>query len=139
MITYQRRLLRIQLIVIFSYFVIKFVIRPIVLENKYAGLVKIFVLSYPNFCEAVAGTIVLTFILLIINGRRGKEGFKLKEKHLYLIAVLIAGIYVLLQEFKIHNLGGINVYDPYDVIFSIVGLIVAFCLLIKIKPKYIER
>jgi len=125
--------------VILSYFVIKFFVRPIVLENKDSGLAKIFVLSFPNFCEAVAGSIVTVFVLLIINKRIVKEGFRLKEKHLYLISILISGIYVLLQEFKIHNLGGLNVYDPYDVLFSILGLIVAFFLFKNIEPRYIVR
>jgi len=137
MVTSQNILLRIQLLIIASYLVIKFLIRPIVIENEYTGLIKTFALSYPNFCEAIAGSIVIAFMLLIINGKFWKKDFRLKEKYIPLISILISGIYVLLQEFKIHNIGGRNVYDPYDVIFSILGLIIAFGLLLYIKPKYI--
>ena len=137
MVTSQNILLRIQLIIIASYFVLKFLIRPIVIENEYTGLIKTIALSYPNFSEAIAGSIVIAFILLVINGKFGKKGLKLEEKHIPIISILTSGIYVLLQEFKIHNIGGTNVYDPYDAIFSILGLIVAFGLLIYIKPKYI--
>jgi len=132
MVTSQIILLRIQLLIIASYLVIKFLIRPIVIENEYTGLIKTFALSYPNFCEAIAGSIVIAFMLLIINGKFWKKDFRLKEKYIPLISILISGIYVLLQEFKIHNIG-----DPYDVIFSILGLIIAFGLLLYIKPKYI--
>ena len=112
----------------------KFLIRPIVIADESTGIIKIFALSYPNFCEAIVGSIVITFMLLILNGKFKK----IKEKYIPLISILIAGIYVLLQEFKIHNIGGTNVYDPYDVIFSIMGLIVAFCLLTYIEPRSVS-
>jgi len=115
---------------------VKFLIRPIVIENEITGLIKIFSMSYPNFCEAIAGTIVIAFMLLVINGKFGKKGLGLKEEYIPLISILTSGIYVLLQEFKIHNIGGTNVYDPYDVIFSIIGLIIAYGLLLYVKPKY---
>jgi len=137
MVTSQNILLRIQLVIIASYFVVKFLIRPIIIENENTGLIKTFVFSYPNFCEAIAGSIVIAFILLVINGKFWKNEFRHKEKYIPFISILISGSYVLLQEFKIHNIGGRNVYDLYDVIFSVLGLIIAFCLLLYIKPKYI--
>ena len=122
--------------VIASYFLVKFMIRPAILESGRAGIFKVFVLSYPNFCEAVAGTIVVAFLLLLFSGRLCKETKEI-EKYIALIATGLSGAYVILQELKIHNIGGVNVYDPYDVLFSVVGLIVAFCLLRYTKPKYI--
>jgi hypothetical protein len=106
-------------------------------ENGYNGIVKIFVLSYPNFCEAIAGTIVITTLLLVLKGKFRKSIGWLKEKHVPIISTLICGVYVILQEFKIHNIGGANVYDPYDVTFSIIGLVFGYIILIFIKPKYI--
>ena len=47
----------------------------------------------------------------------------------------MAGVYVLLQEFKIHNLGGNNVFNSTDVFFSILGLVVSIFLLYYIKPS----
>lgn len=133
----MKALIRIYLGAIISYFVVKFVVRPFILENEYTGLVKIFVLSYPNFCEAVAGTLVVVFNLLLLRGFliKKKPTYIIQEKLLYLIGSLLAGIYVILQEFKIHNLGGRNVYDPYDVVFSVAGLIITYFLLIRVKPS----
>jgi len=133
--TGQRKLLRINLLIIVSYFLMKFLVRPFVLDNDFPEVFQILVLSYPNFCEAVAGTIVLTFFGLWLRSSISKEKSKPKEKVIYLLCVSVAAVYVLLQEFKVHNLGGNNVYDSYDVLFSIIGLIVAYLLLIWIKPK----
>lgn len=138
MITAQQTLLRIQLGVIAAYMVVKFFLRPLVLESEYGGLLQIFVLSFPNFCEAVAGTIFITFAVLLLKNRFFVNS-KLKEKQLYLISVLLAGVYVLLQEFKIHNLGGNNIYDPFDVVFSIFGLLTVLYILNRLNPKIIDH
>ncbi|MEZ5288410.1 MAG: hypothetical protein R2712_27110 [Vicinamibacterales bacterium] len=45
---------------------------------------------------------------------------------IYLLSVAITGAYVVLQEVKVHNLGGRNVYDPNDVVASIIGLVMMF-------------
>lgn len=138
MITAQNTLLRIQFGIIASFIIVKFLMRPFVLQNNFPEAIKIFVLSYPNFCEAIIGTIALTYILLMITARATKNKPKFKERYVYLISVLAAGVYVILQEFRIHNLGGINVYDPYDVLFSVLGLITAYFLLIRVNPKIIN-
>ena len=52
-----------------------------------------------------------------------------------MLATAAAAVYVILQEFKIHNLGGENVYDPYDVVFSVIGLITAYLILHTLKPR----
>ena len=65
-----------------------------------------------------------------MNSKVGIKSFKHREKYIPFVSVLISGTYVLLQEYKVHNLGGNNVFDMYDVIFSIVGLIVILSLLI---------
>jgi hypothetical protein len=54
---------------------------------------------------------------------------------LYLLAVTFAGIYVITQELKIHNLGGQNIYDPNDVVFSILGLIIGFSIVLYFDRK----
>ena len=46
----------------------------------------------------------------------------IKDEYFYFVAVGLASIYSVTQEFKYHNLGGNNVYDPYDVIASLIGL-----------------
>ncbi len=137
MITSQQILLRIQLLVIVSYVIVKFYFRPLILENAHGGVLKIFVLSYPNFCEAVVGTIFITFILLLLNRKLNKNSFRSFEKFIPFLATLFSGGYVILQELKIHNFGGSNTYDINDIIFSIIGLISTFILLQYLQPKTI--
>lgn len=50
---------------------------------------------------------------------------------IYLLATLLAGTYVLTQEFKLHNLGGRNVYDPYDALASIIGIVGMLLVLVR--------
>lgn len=132
-------LVSIQLWTIVSYFIVKFLCRPVIVSNDYPPVLKTFVLSYPNFCEAIAGTITVMYILLTLQGIATNRSFQinLKEKHLYIIGVILSGAYVILQELKIHNLGGKNVYDFNDVVFSITGLITIYILLLRIKPKMV--
>lgn len=113
----------------------KFLIRPFVLGNDLPALAQIFVLSFPNLCEAVVGTLVVTYIGLVLNNKFLQPSVRLKNAHIYSMATILAGVYVILQEFKIHNLGGRNVYDPYDVLFSIIGLFMSYLLLLYIKPS----
>lgn len=136
----------IKLLIIFfgvvgSYFIVKFIIRPLVAGNENLGFIDMVVFSYPNFCEAVVGVIFLTLLLLIAKGMLmiKNPNLVIKEKWLYLTAVVIAGIYVILQEFKIHHLGGENIFDMNDVVFSILGLITIYVILLKIEPKIIDE
>ena len=127
------KLARIQIIVIALFAFFKF-IRPSVLESHPNEWVKITLLSLPNFFEAIVGVLILTAIGLSLNQRILSTNKQLQSNSIYLLAVLLAGIYVLTQEFKIHNLGGNNVFDQNDVVFSIVGLIVGYLVIRRMKP-----
>ncbi len=131
------KLARIQIGVIILFIFNKLLLRPYVLENEFPMFFKIFVLSFPNFCEAIIGTLSITYIGLYINSKSFIMS-KLNEQHIYLFATIAAGIYVILQEIKIHNLGGKNTYDPYDVLFSLMGLIITCFFLFYMKPKVDE-
>ncbi len=128
------KLLRIELLVIVL-FVVGKRSRPFFLEGDYPEWWKIFLLSFPNFCEAIIGTLTLTMLGLIFNRRWLKPEHQLQSRHIYIIATLLASIYVIAQEFKLHNIGGKNVFDPMDVVFSVVGLIVAYTLVHFLQPK----
>lgn len=78
------------------------------------------------------GTIVLTYIGLYINSKYVTKKFK--ENRVYLLATIGCAIYVITQEFKLHNLGGNNVFDINDVLFSIIGLVIAYLIVHFIKP-----
>lgn len=115
--------------IVFILFILnKFYLRPWVLENELPELFQIFVFSVPNLIEAILGTIILTGILLQLRQYSNK---KIKDSSIYLIAVIISSLYVISQELKFHNLGGNNVYDPYDLIASILGLLMIFMIIKK--------
>ena len=105
----------------------KFYLRPWVLENELPELFQIFVLSLPNFCEAILGTLLLTGILMQLRLYLPKPN-KMKNSLIYLAAVAISSVYVISQELEFHNLGGNNVYDPYDIMASIIGLLMTFLI-----------
>lgn len=130
------KLARIQILMAVLFILGKLWLRPFVLERDFHIALDILVLSLPNFFEGIVGVISLTYVGLYLNHRFVKSEKKLKDKHLYLIATLLAAAFVLTQEFKIHNLGGNNVFDPYDVLFSIIGLTLGFAIVWKINPKY---
>lgn len=126
------KLARVELIIIPIFIFFKF-IRPSVLRSSSPEFFKIALLSLPNFFEAVIGTLTLTGIGLLINDRLS-ERHQIKPKLIYLLAVILAGIYVSTQELKIHNLGGSNVFDRNDLVFSFIGLIIGYWIVIRIKP-----
>lgn len=128
------RLARIQIATIVLFVINKMLVRPYVLERDFSEPFRVFVFSFPNLCEAIVGTLTLTYIGLFINYRRIQPSRRIRDSYLYLLATLIAAVYVVLQELKIHNLGGENVYDPFDVVFSLIGLVIAHGILILIKP-----
>lgn len=123
-----RKLAGIELIIIVVFIFFK-AIRSSVLATDAPAFFKLFLLSFPNFCEAIVGILTLTMLGLYLSRGRG-----IKTNLIYIAATILAAIYVITQEFKIHNLGGKNIYDPNDVIFSLVGLAVGFILVYRIKP-----
>ena len=107
----------------------KFVLRPWVLENEMSELFQIIVLSIPNLIEAIVGTLLLTGILLQMKHRFYMKIGHIKDEYFYLFAVGLASVYSVSQEYKYHNFGGNNVYDPYDVIASLIGLVITYGLI----------
>ena len=100
----------------------KFVLRPWVLERDSAEALVVLVYSLPNFIEAIAGTLLLTVMALQLRARFHERLGRLNDPSVFLIASALAGLYVVSQELEFHNLGGNNVYDPYDLLASLLGL-----------------
>lgn len=123
--TYVQKLVRIQLLMIALFAILKFT-RPGVLESNAPGWIKLTLLSLPNFFESVIGTLVLTAIGCQLNDRLRTKEKRLKKLALISIATFLTGLYVITQELKIHNLGGNNVYDFNDIIGSLIGLFAGF-------------
>jgi len=107
----------------------KLYLRPWILENELSGFVLILTYSIPNLIEAIIGTLILTGILLQLRQSFNDKLGTIKDVNLRILAVVIATIYVISQELKFHNLGGNNVYDPYDLIASIMGLMGTFAVI----------
>lgn len=128
--------LRLMAGVVVAYLLNKFALRPFVVRNEISGWISTFTFSWPNLCEAVCGTILLTNLALIANAALLTEPRRLKMLTIYIVTTLLAASYVILQELKIHNLGGRNVYDFNDVLFSIAGLALTFGYLLVKQPKY---
>lgn len=124
-------------VVIMAYFLVKFLMRPFVIKQEALDFLNVFVYSFPNFCEAVTGSIFITLLLIVGNGllTNINAGYRINEKLLYFAAVIIAGAYVLLQEYNVHSLGGINVFDPNDALFSIIGLATAYSIINVVNPR----
>ncbi|WGD33984.1 hypothetical protein [Olleya sp. YS] len=130
------KLARVELIIIPIFIFLK-LIRPSVLDSESPEFFKIALLSFPNFFEAIIGTLTLTGLGLIVNDKLNRR-YQIRTRSIYILAVILAGIYVLTQELKIHNLGGNNVFDINDLIFSFVGLIIGYWIVLKIKPNIID-
>lgn len=124
------KLTRIQVLTICVFVIIKFN-RPAVLRSETPDIIKTVFLSLPNFIEGFIGVLILTGLFLYINHKWIRKFSHLK---VYILAMALAGVYVITQELRIHNLGGNNVYDPNDVLFSILGLALGGWVIYKIKP-----
>lgn len=107
----------------------KLYLRPWILENDVPNIFLIFTYSIPNLIEAIIGTLILTGILFQTRQCFDQKLDSLKDIHIHMVAVSVASIYVISQELKFHNLGGNNVYDPFDLIASVLGLIGTFIIL----------
>ncbi|SFN87077.1 hypothetical protein [Salegentibacter flavus] len=104
----------------------KLFIRPWLLENDVPGIFLIVTYSIPNLIEATVVTLLLTGILLQIRQLFNRKFGSIKDRYIHISAVCLASIYVISQEIKLHNLGGNNVYDPYDIVASLLGLLATF-------------
>ena len=107
----------------------KLYLRPWILENEFSGFLLILTLSIPNLLEAIIATLILKGILLQLNQYYLSKTNAIKEITLRISAVALAAIYVISQELKFHYLGGNNVYDPYDLIASAIGLVGTFTVI----------
>ncbi|WP_299712778.1 hypothetical protein [uncultured Tenacibaculum sp.] len=123
-----RKLVRIQIGVLLLFVVFK-IVRSKILSSE-NNFIQVIGLSLPNLFEGILGVLILTALGLTLT--RNKN---IKHNYIYILAIIFAAIYVITQEFKIHNLGGKNVYDSNDVLFSLIGLFIGTIIVFIIKPK----
>ena len=127
------KLARIELIIIPIFAFFKF-IRPTVLKSSAPEFFKIVLLSLPNFFEAIIGTLTLTGVILFLNNRLNKK-HQIRTRIIYITAVILAGVYVILQELNIINIRTNTTFDRNDLIFSVIGLIIGYSIVNIIKPR----
>lgn len=139
------QLARVQLLSLVVFIVFKLLRKPALaqlplewapLEGIPTQWVEIFLYSFPNFLEPIVGAITITYLLMLPGGKIRFIRDRVAEPFIYIFVIFLAAVYVLTQEFKIHNLGGNNIYDPNDVLFSIAGLAAAMVMLFVIRPKF---
>lgn len=107
----------------------KLYLRSWLLENEVPNIFLIVTFSIPNLIEAMIGTLLITGILYQIRQHYNAKFSSIEDFYIHISALFIASIYVISQELKFHNLGGNNVYDPYDLLASVIGLLATFLII----------
>jgi len=76
----------------------------------------------------------VTGIALLLNDKLNKK-YQIKLNSLYILAVILAGIYVMTQELNFYNLRGDNTVDKNDLLYSFMGLVIGYRIVIFKKPR----
>jgi len=108
----------------------RYLVRSWIVEQSEAGFVLIVVNSLPNFIEGIVGTMLLAGIGLSVRILSRPNKVNLESKLFFNVVTLIAAAYVITQELNWYNISRANVYDPYDIVASILGLILINRLLV---------
>ena len=114
----------------------KSVLRPWVRENDFAEVFMIILNSIPNFLEPLVGVPALTGLLFMARHDRANWLARFSERGIYFLSIFLASVYVISQELRIHSIGGNNVYDPNDIMASVLGLL--FMLFVMLKYGFIR-
>jgi|TARA_R110001599_G_scaffold69410_2_gene195223 uncharacterized membrane protein YdcZ (DUF606 family) len=111
------------------FFLLKLWFRPWIREQEGLALLKTISNSLPNFIEAYVGVFCISGLFLLAKIKNYSWAGNLSDRWIYVISTIVGAIFVITQEMRFHNLGGRNIYDPNDVIASIIGLVFVFVLL----------
>lgn len=124
-------LLRLYLSAFIFFFLNKFALRPFVLDGDFPNWIDTFVLSLPNTIETIFGMGIVGAALAVILEKLKPRFGEVPDLAIYISTLILAGAFVLTQEFKLHNLGGRNVFDPNDAVASVIGLTLMFILFVR--------
>lgn len=130
-----RKNTRVILLVVVLFIANKLYLRPLVLASDTVAWLEVLVLSVPNFFEAICGSLMLMNLGLMAK----RYDARIQKSWLLLSVMTVATVYVVTQELKWHNLGGRNVYDPFDLLFSGIGLVAAALWLYANSSKRKEQ
>ena len=106
--------------------------RPWVLENYETGLLVIVVNSFPNFLEGIIGSISLSGLGLWFKNRKGTWSRESETPAFFNWIAIIAAVYVITQELNWYTITRENIADPYDVVASILGVVLINRILISV-------
>lgn len=121
------------------FFILKIWFRPWIREQEGFEYLKLIANSFPNYVEAYLGTFTIVVFLTIAKLKNLSWIKDLSDITIYTFSTIFAGIFVITQEMKVHNLGGENIYDFNDVIASIIGLTIIFIMLNIYGIKLIKK
>jgi hypothetical protein len=116
-------------ILILIFILNKLYFRPWLNKIETPDILIVITYSIPNFIEAMVGTLIITGILFQLREYFNSRFGSLKDTLIHILALSFASAYVISQELKFHNFGGNNVYDPYDIVGSVIGLVATFILI----------
>ena len=123
---------RVLFVAAFVVFVVnKLVVRPLLGSQVLPEPLMVLTYSVPNFCEAVMGLTIVSGLLLWARLRGFAVLRALGKTSIQWLAIAVASIYVLTQEVGLHSLGGNNVYDPNDIVASLLGLALTAALFLR--------
>lgn len=120
--TLKPYLIRLYLSSLGVFFLTKLVVRPAIRGWEVPAWIEIVAYSMPNAVEAVVGMTNVAVLILLVRHRYGASWSWLTDRVVWTLTVLIAGTFVLTQEFGVHDLGGNNVTDPWDALASVLGI-----------------
>jgi hypothetical protein len=127
----RRYLVRLYLASLGFFVLNKLVLRPLLSDAEIPSWLEVVLYSSPNLIEAVMGTTTVAVLLLLARQRLGGRWAEVSDLVVYSVAAVLAGTWVLTQEFKLHDLGGRNVYDPLDAVASAVGVALMWLIFVR--------
>jgi hypothetical protein len=115
-------------------------LRPRVLELESPAGLLVLVNSFPNFAEAVLGTLVLAGMAVALRINVPQRLGEVTDTRLFMVVSTLAAVFVVTQELGLHHLGGRNVTDPYDVVASVVGIVLMNRILCRwgLSPRQLQ-
>ena len=102
--------------------IVKGGLRRLAAGREVPGWIEVTLYSFPNTAEAVIGMTTVVGLLFVARSAARPRFDGVPDRGLYALGAILTGLYVISQELKLHHIGGDNVYDPYDVAASVVGL-----------------
>ena len=112
-----------------SFLLNRHIVRPWVLQNADHGIILILVNSLPNLVEAITGTVTIAGFLLVARRPTISPSFLSNDSTVYVLATVIAGLFVFSSELNWIQFRGPNVRDNYDLAASALGLISIYYLM----------